>query len=91
MGEIHQDIIVTYQVGGVPSPRIIWYLEGATLTESRSQYNSSHLLITDLKEQDSGLYKVLVINKVGSDNANFTLEVIPVEGWTFFLFCSHCI
>ena len=78
--DVHHHIIVSYRVGGVPIPQIVWYQDGIPLTETNSQYNSSQLIIQDLTVQDAGIYSIVVTSELGSDEANFSLKVNSFKG-----------
>ena len=79
------DFVVGYRLNGFPHPQVAWYRsQSGKMTDNRTEYNSSHLTIKSVRGQDAGLYKIEVRNSLGSDEANFTLEVL--QG-TLYLTC----
>ncbi|XP_062500359.1 leucine-rich repeats and immunoglobulin-like domains protein 1 [Corticium candelabrum] len=71
------DFVVGYRLNGFPHPQVAWYRsQSGKMTDNHTEYNSSHLTIKSVRGQDAGLYKIEVRNSLGSDEANFTLEVL---------------
>jgi hypothetical protein len=66
---------------GNPRPKLTWYLkEEEVYAETREDIST--LTVPNVSAKDSGIYKVMAENAVGSDSAEFT---ITVKGW-FVLF-----
>ena len=76
-----EEIVIPYAMAGFPVPIVKWlkrsdngsrYKEVSDRSASR---NSTHLLLSNVTRNDSGLYRVKIRNTVGSYTQNFKLQV----------------
>ncbi|GIY13520.1 hypothetical protein CDAR_68362 [Caerostris darwini] len=80
LGLLNQSITFMCPVTGVPLPTVSWFKDGNTTLHSDSKYqileDGKILKIISAKEDDAGKYKCISSNDAGSDEAEFTLEVM---------------
>lgn len=75
-------IMIRVPYKGRPAPKIIWSVDGEVIETSRRKVeikthpHHSTLVIHDAEKKDSGVYKFLVENSVGSDMVNIPVHVI---------------
>lgn len=76
---------------GSPSPNITWLFNANPIVPSRRfQISGSSLIITDVTQQDVGVYQCLLYNGIGSAQSSATLTILsgiyPITFSTNFLF-----
>lgn len=75
-------IMIRVPYKGRPAPRITWSVDGEVIEPSRRKVeikthpHHSTLLVHDTEKKDSGVYKFVVENSVGSDTVNIPVHVI---------------
>ena len=73
-------LILSVNVTGAPTPSVSWYLGQDQLQatngisiETTDTYST--LTVKDVKDNQGGVYSVLAENSVGSDKAEFTVNI----------------
>ena len=67
---------------GAPSPAVSWTKEESQLIEtSQLQIQNGHLLIVSVAGSDSGVYHCTAINRLGSVQENFVVNVNTVPSF----------
>lgn len=76
-----EPIYIDVKVSGEPAPDVTWYQEGRTLIDSAHKrvdnkpYNSK--FFNDKPERkDTGVYKIVAVNKYGQDQAEIEITVV---------------
>lgn len=78
-------IMIRIPYKGRPAPKITWSVDGEVIEPSRRKVeiktlpHHSTLVIRDTEKKDSGVYKFMVENSVGSDMVNIPVHVIGMD------------
>lgn len=70
-----QDIVLDCDVGGDPSPTVLWHREDGTLPHGRTSIQSGKLSIENVTPKDEGVYVCEAQNTVGTISVSATLSV----------------
>ncbi|XP_074600440.1 uncharacterized protein LOC141854581 isoform X3 [Brevipalpus obovatus] len=80
--DIHDKLILSVKVDGIPEPEVTWFKDGeevaasATITLKRESDGSHSLIIEKSQNKDEGTYKCVAINKVGKDETEAKITVL---------------
>lgn len=76
-----EPIYIDVKVSGEPAPEVTWYQDGRTITDGTHKrvdnvpYNSK--FFNDRPERkDTGVYKIVAVNKYGQDQAEIDITVV---------------
>lgn len=74
-------LTLSVNVTGAPTPNVTWFLGDEEITtlngysiETKDDYST--LTVKDILSEQSGIFSVVAENSVGSDRAEFTVNVI---------------
>ncbi|ERL85176.1 hypothetical protein D910_02598 [Dendroctonus ponderosae] len=80
-----EPIYIDVKVSGEPAPEVTWYQDGRTITDGTHKrvdnvpYNSK--FFNDRPERkDTGVYKIVAVNKYGQDQAEIDITVVSKPG-----------
>ena len=83
---VGRPIAINCPVNGIPTPKIVWYKDGAVLDVSERNYRllaaGRRLEITMAEVSDTGRYKCEATNVAGKTDREFQLNV---QGRFFFM------
>lgn len=68
-------LTLTVNYTGHPRPRLTWFLGEEEFSYADTTEDSSTFTVKNLTVKDSGVYKVVAENSVGTDSAEFTVSV----------------
>lgn len=80
--DIHDKLILSVKVDGIPEPEITWFKDGeevaasATITLKKESDGSHSLIIDKSQSKDEGIYKCVAINKLGKDETEAKITIL---------------
>jgi hypothetical protein len=70
------DVSLSCVARGDPPPEITWKKQGGSLPLKRAHFDEERFLISNVSEQDAGVYVCVAENKAGSITSSATVTVL---------------
>lgn len=76
-----EPILIDVKVSGEPAPEVTWYLDERTVTDTSHRHidnvpHNTKFTHSHPERKDTGVYKIVAINKYGQDQAEVEITVI---------------